>query len=1038
MILRKTTIAIFALTIIAIVSPTLTNAQTQDIIENIIPNTAEAGTSGLTITINLKDLDTPPLPPSQVVPTNIMIGNMEGENITRDTLVLTAIFDFPTEESNGLKDLILTFPGPNNQRIEFNKSGIFEIIGDDDPVDPIDPINPANPIDVSTDSCSYMIVDTGQETCYNNSQSINAPAIGEAFYGQDAQFANVQHSYKDNVNGTVTDLNTGLMWQQNLPDVKLPWSECVTYADTSTLAGYSDWRLPSIKEIYSLMLFSGVTGMSEGNSVPYIDTNYFDFRFGGVIDESERFIDAQYAASTIYKGTTMNGNETMFGLNLVDGRIKGYPTHKNFEIRMVRGRTDYGINKFVDNNDNTISDNATGLMWDKTGSSEGMNWETSLAYAQEKNSEKYLGYDDWRLPNAKELHSIVDYDRSPTETNSAAISSIFDIATITDEKGENNYPCYWTSTTHYDGPSPSKAVYISFGEALGYMNGSWIDVHGAGAQRSDPKDGDPADYPEGHGPQGDAIRIFNYVRLVRTFSISDTTVIDTTDDNEVTLFAPMGNDVTYLINNNGDVVNQWTSSGSPGLSAYLLNDKSLLRTVSVGKNGNSIFGKIGGAGGKVERYNWDGEKIWEFEYNSDTYLLHHDIEYLPNGNILMIVWESKTEAEAIEAGRNSNLLTDGELWPDKIIEIKPDGTSGGTIVWEWHVWDHLIQDHDATKNNYGVVSDYPGKIDINFINDQSKADWNHINAIDYNPELDQIMLTPRNFSEIWIINHGTSTEEATGEAGDLLYRWGNPQTYGRGTSADQMLFVPHNGQWVESGNPGAGDVLIFNNGQGRSDGNYSSIDQFTPPLNNDEKYTIATDNSFEPSELTWTYQSNPKTDFYANHISGAQRLPDGNTLICNGITGRFFEVTSECEQIWEYNNPYSFTDPQGNVNNSVFRTQRYYLDELDDNNTNIDLGNNNIESLPSKFTLEQNYPNPFNPSTSIQFSIPCQTKVELNIYNIMGKKVRTLVNSTYSTGNYNTVWDGTNDNGISVSSGIYFYQIISDNQKIINKMSFMK
>lgn len=296
-------------------------------------------------------------------------------------------------------------------------------------------------------------------------------------------------------------------------DAKYDQADCENYADTCTLAGYNDWRLPDIKELYSLILFSGSTGVDENSAIPFIDKNVFDFRFGTVF--GERYIDAQYATSTIYTSTTIGGNETMFGVNFVDGRIKGYPTTKEFEIKLVRGRTDYGINDFKDMGDGTITDNATGLMWDKAGSDTGMNWEDALAYVQTKNNENYLGYNDWRLPDVKELQSIVDYSRSPDQTNNPAISSLFNIPEIVNEGGETDYPWYHSSTTHDDGPAPDKAAYVCFGRALGYWENTWQDVHGAGAQRSDLKDGNPDDYPFGHGPQGDAVRIFNYVRLVR-------------------------------------------------------------------------------------------------------------------------------------------------------------------------------------------------------------------------------------------------------------------------------------------------------------------------------------------------------------------------------------------------------------------------------------------------------------------------------------------------------------------------------------------
>jgi hypothetical protein len=369
----------------------------------------------------------------------------------------------------------------------------------------------------------YPIVDTGQDKFYNDKKEMEQqPNNGGEYFGQDARHKGRQPAYKDNGNGTVTDLVTGLMWQKDLLADKYNYDECKAIADTFSLAGNNDWRLPTIKELYSLIDFRGITAIDEGNYRAYLDTDFFGFRLGGVINPEERPIDSQYATSTVYKGTTMNGNPTMFGVNFADGRIKGYPLHKDFELLLVRGNPDYGRNDFADNNDGTISDNATGLMWDKAGSTVGMNWKDALAWVQEKNGEKYLGHDDWRLPNAKELHSLVDYSRSPQETGTPAIDPVFDVPEITDEGGNKNYPFYWTSTTHIDGPRPDKAVYICFGEALGFMeqppnsgNYRLLDVHGAGAQRSDPKDGNPEDFPNGHGPQGDVIRIFNYVRCVR-------------------------------------------------------------------------------------------------------------------------------------------------------------------------------------------------------------------------------------------------------------------------------------------------------------------------------------------------------------------------------------------------------------------------------------------------------------------------------------------------------------------------------------------
>ncbi len=379
---------------------------------------------------------------------------------------------------------------------------------------------------------SYPIVDTGQTKCYDAASEITCPSAGAAFYGQDAQSAGNSPRYQNNGDGTTTDLNTGLMWQKS-PDRngdgvinssdKLYYSDALSGASTFSLAGYTDWRLPTIKELYSLIVFSGAEpspdATSTAGAIPFIDTTYFDFGYGD-LSAGERLIDAQYATQTLYVGATGQ----MFGVNFADGRIKGYPngTQKKYYVLYVRGNTNYGVNQFVDQGDETIVDNATGLMWAKADSGAGTNWQDALAWVQTKNAANYLGHSDWRLPNAKELQSIVDYTRSPSTTGSAAIASMFSCALITNEAGQTDYPFYWTGTTFGSASSPvgipGEAVYIAFGRALGYMNGRWTDAHGAGAQRSDPKTGNPSDYSTGRGPQGDAVRIYNYARLVRDTS----------------------------------------------------------------------------------------------------------------------------------------------------------------------------------------------------------------------------------------------------------------------------------------------------------------------------------------------------------------------------------------------------------------------------------------------------------------------------------------------------------------------------------------
>ncbi len=370
------------------------------------------------------------------------------------------------------------------------------------------------------------IVDTGQTGCYDNSRAIYCPEPGKSFYGQDAQYEGNTPSYRDNGDGTITDLNTGLMWSKAVDKMKTTLIEAKKIAERMTLGDYSDWRVPTIKELYSLIDFRGYTGFGRGglrdkipsNAVPFINTDYFGFEYGDV-NAGERFIDAQWLSSTKYVSTTMDGAETLFGVNFADGRIKGYGykksgrIRKKFYARYVRGVKGYGDSQFVDSGDSTITDRATGLMWMQRDSGEAMNWEKALTYAENL---VYAGYDDWRLPNAKELQYIVDYSRSPDTTGSAAIDPIFQTTSIINEAGKRDYPYFWTSTTHLDGPNPgADAAYIAFGRALGKMRGRIMDVHGAGAQRSDPKTGKPQ---MARGPQGDIRRVHNYVRCVRAGS----------------------------------------------------------------------------------------------------------------------------------------------------------------------------------------------------------------------------------------------------------------------------------------------------------------------------------------------------------------------------------------------------------------------------------------------------------------------------------------------------------------------------------------
>lgn len=414
---------------------------------------------------------------------------------------------------------------------------------------------PAAAATVAAATRTYPIVDTGQVRCYDANAEVACPPTGAAFYGQDAQTTANAPSYTNNGNGTVTDNVTGVMWQRSADlngdgniqaSDKLTYTATLTYCADLTLGGHSDWRLPDIKQLYSLIVFSGTdpsgyTGTNTSGLTPFIDATAFVFAYGDLA-AGERLIDAQYASSTRYVANTANdGGNTLFGVNFADGRIKGYGLampgqpgqEKTFFVKCARGNTSYGVNALVDNGDQTITDNATGLMWAKADNGTTLNWQEALAWVQTQNAANYLGHNDWRLPNAKELQSILDYTRSPSTTSSAALNPLFTATAFNNEGGQTDWPWYWASTTHatYNGMGGA-AVYVAFGRAGGWQKVpptatcyTLLDVHGAGAQRSDPKT--PAGRAiigtacvggtaYGLGPQGDAQRGANYVRLVRS------------------------------------------------------------------------------------------------------------------------------------------------------------------------------------------------------------------------------------------------------------------------------------------------------------------------------------------------------------------------------------------------------------------------------------------------------------------------------------------------------------------------------------------
>ncbi len=392
------------------------------------------------------------------------------------------------------------------------------------------------------------------------------------------------------------------------------------------------------------------------------------------------------------------------------------------------------------------------------------------------------------------------------------------------------------------------------------------------------------------------------------------------------LFAPMHSKTTYLIDRCGKKVNQWKSDYLPGYSAYLLPDGGLLRT---GVIGDSFF-RFSGKGGILEKFDWEGNRVWSYRISNDSLGQHHDICPMPNGNILVIAWHAIPTIRTELAGRLPGTVGGPYLASERILEIKPLGNNDAEVIWQWSLWDHVCQDIDDRKPNFKLISEHPELVNLNY--KTSLQDWMHLNGIAYNEELDQIILSNHQKSEIWIIDHTTSTEEAAsheggkyGKGGDLLYRWGNPEAYNQGGNENQTLFRQHNPQWIPKGYKDGGDLLVFNNVAGR-DSFYSSVDIISPPADSPGFYKQT--NPFGPLKAKWSYTDTVPTKFYAFHISGAQRLKNGNTLICNGVEGKFFEINSKKKTVWEYINPVAtgdtlLTDGMKPDRNKVFKCIYY-------------------------------------------------------------------------------------------------------------------
>ncbi|MEM6525782.1 MAG: aryl-sulfate sulfotransferase [Bacteroidota bacterium] len=394
---------------------------------------------------------------------------------------------------------------------------------------------------------------------------------------------------------------------------------------------------------------------------------------------------------------------------------------------------------------------------------------------------------------------------------------------------------------------------------------------------------------------------------------------------------------SYLLNTCGEVVHIWYSDYFPGNTVRLMPDGNLLRATKT----KSSFFLAGGAGGRIEILDWDSNLLWEYTYSTESYRHHHDVVDLPNGNILILAWDRRSKETALQAGRNPDNLgnINEDVWGEHVLEIKPMGTNEFEIVWEWYLWDHLIQDFDETQDNFGVVEQHPELVDINYDVDQGNPDWIHANGIDYNAALDQVVISSRNLSEFWVIDHSTTTEEAkshtggnSGMGGDIIYRFGNPQVSRQ--EGSQELFSQHHVNWAKLN--GRDDVLtLFNNGNDRVP-QYSSVDFYLTPFSASEMQYERSGSSYSDPKLLLTYRSDEIEQFnYSNFLSGVQLLPDGHILICSGSTGSIIELDTNGTVVWQYINPITSSGikEQGfdiintaGISNLVFRAYKYELD----------------------------------------------------------------------------------------------------------------
>lgn len=480
-----------------------------------------------------------------------------------------------------------------------------------------------------------------------------------------------------------------------------------------------------------------------------------------------------------------------------------------------------------------------------------------------------------------------------------------------------------------------------------------------------------------------------------------------------TIISPSNYKTSYLINNCGEVINSWESDFFVGLMAEIDFEGNLLRTARLQTEGGFVGGGIAGG---LEKFSWDGELLWTGDFADETHHSHHDLAIMPNGNVLLIQWDKISAEEVFASGRSPLTFGDDSLWPDKIIEVEILDNNEYNIVWEWRAWDHIVQDYDSSLPNYGNIHEHPEKINLNLIpteggNDLS--DWMHTNGIDYNADLDLIVISSRHFSEIMIIDHSTTTEEAAGSTGgnfgmggDILYRFGNPANYNLGTLQDQKFFGQHDSRWHYNEDIEQWQISVFNNGTHRPGGEASTAEIITLPLEGNA-FLRDENQAFGPEELYFSFPEVPDTTIFSSRVCGAQVLPNDNILFSLGAGGSVWEVTQESEDlVYNYRMPVGIAGPLDyntpNFNTNYFKVTRYSEDYLGFEGKDLTPGgyielnnpgsdcviyenqNNDTTSVFEWFDKHQHlsvYPNPA--TSNCQIDVPGQGV--LTIYDAIGK-----------------------------------------------------